>query len=101
MEKVPSWLERLLLPQLSEIKGSILVLGTKIDAVGSKLGSRIDSVENKVDSLRNGLKADIGRVEQRVVSLEKTLDVVRELGDLQAQFAEFKASQRRTAGVPG
>jgi hypothetical protein len=42
MEKIPTWIERLLLPKLNEITGEIKALHT-----------RIDSVEKEITSLRS------------------------------------------------
>ena len=66
-------LEIFLLPQLNEIKGEIKALDTKID------------------SFRNELKADIARVEQRVISLEQTLNITKEMEQLKHEVADLKA----------
>ncbi len=42
VEKIPSWLERLLLPKLIEISGDI-----------KAFNARIDALDDKIDSLRN------------------------------------------------
>jgi len=64
MEKIPGWIERLLLPKLNEISGEIIALEAKIESVDNKVDVRIDrlrkemmakfeSVVVKFDSLRN------------------------------------------------
>ncbi len=54
VEKVPSWIERLLLPKLSEISGNIKALDAKID-----------STNERIDSLRNETKIEIGSLRKR------------------------------------
>jgi hypothetical protein len=44
-EKIPGWIERLLLPTLNEIKGDLKAIKTRIDAL-----------DGKRDSLRNETK---------------------------------------------
>ncbi|RCV65432.1 hypothetical protein C5S53_03780 [Methanophagales archaeon] len=39
MDKVPSWMEKLLLPKLNEITGEIKAIHTRIDAVEKKLAT--------------------------------------------------------------
>ncbi|MDE1819431.1 MAG: hypothetical protein KGJ23_00535 [Euryarchaeota archaeon] len=101
VEKVPGWLERLLLPKLSEIKGELAGVRGEITAVRGELAalrsdvarvegttkSDIARVDLKIDSLRSELKADIRTVDQRVVEMGLRVDVVRELDDLRAQVA--------------
>ncbi len=42
-EKIPFWVECLLMPKLNEISGEIKAINTRIDAFESKMNSRIDS----------------------------------------------------------
>ena len=57
VEKIPSWLERLLLPRLNEIIGEIKALNSRVNS----LENRIDSLEKMLDerlvSLRNEMLA--------------------------------------------
>jgi len=39
IEKIPAWIERLLLPKLNEITGEIKVIHTRIDAVEKEVTS--------------------------------------------------------------
>lgn len=87
-EKIPSWIERVLLPQLSEMKGAIVALN-----------AQVASTNQKVDSLRSELKSDISRVEAtlstRLSAVEQRLDVVREIDELKSQVALLKAARSR------
>jgi len=51
MEKIPGWIERLLMLKLNEITGELKALHTRIDAVHT----RIDGVEKEVASLRSAM----------------------------------------------
>jgi len=46
-EKIPGWVERLLLPKLSEITGNIKAVNGRIDALDSTMTTRFDSLERK------------------------------------------------------
>ena len=53
MEKIPGWIERLLL-KLNEISGEIKALEAKIESVDNKVNVRIDAVEKGIAGLRAG-----------------------------------------------
>ncbi|MCL5068748.1 MAG: hypothetical protein M1368_10410 [Thaumarchaeota archaeon] len=50
-EKVPSWLERLLLPQISEIKGELKAVNGKIDALRGEMHGEFKAINTRIDSL--------------------------------------------------
>lgn len=62
VEEVPSWIERLLLPRLSEISGEI-----------KALNARINGLEKVIESLRNEMLSKFDAVNFRIDSLEKTI----------------------------
>jgi hypothetical protein len=47
-EKIPGWIERLLLPKLSKISGEIRAVNGRIDALESNMNTRIDSLERRL-----------------------------------------------------
>jgi len=80
-EKIPSWIERLLLPRLSslegelkafrgEVAGELKTVNGRIDG----LDRRIDSVEKQMVSLRNEMNARFDALESKVTLVE---DVTR------------------------
>ncbi len=100
-EKIPSWIERLLLPKLSEISGDIKALNTRIDALESKMDTRIDSLEGQIGSLRNETKTEINSVRNEISSLriemnvkfdslEKRIPVIEEITALKLKIAEIE-----------
>ena len=60
MEKIPSWIERLLLPKLNEITGELKAIHTRIDAV-----------EKEITSLRNEMLAKFEAADTKIESLSK------------------------------
>ena len=66
MDKIPSWMERLLLPKLNEITGEIKAIHTRIDAVEKEIVSlrnemlaKFEVADVKIESLRKETKSDI------------------------------------------
>ncbi len=105
-EKVPAWLERLLLPQISELKGEVKVLGTRINSLDEKLSSRIDalderlssrinSLDEKLSSRMDGLDTKIDLVDEKLSSkideLDKRFDMTQRLAVVEAQLKELRA----------
>jgi len=111
-EKVPSWIERLLMPQLNEIKGELKSLHARIDALESNMNTRFESLESnmntrfesvdtKIDSLRNELKGEVSGVQKEISSLrtemsikfdslEKRIPVIEEITALKLRIAEIE-----------
>ena len=54
-ESIIKALERYLTPQLNEIKGELKAINTRFDATNSR-----------IDSLRNELKSDIARLDEKM-----------------------------------
>jgi hypothetical protein len=63
-KKAPSWVTRVLLPELGEMKGDIKALDT-----------RVDSVAKSVGSLRSELKAEIRSVDTKVTEMDKRMNI--------------------------
>jgi hypothetical protein len=48
-KKAPSWVTRILLPEISEMKGGIKALNTKVDSMRVELKTEIRALSEKVD----------------------------------------------------
>ena len=72
-EKVPGWLERILLPQLSELKGEIVGL------------------EGRMQGEFKALHAEIKRLDEKIDALDKRTDVTQRLAVVEEQFKELRA----------
>ena len=89
-EKAPGWFSLLLLPEIMEMKGKLKALNVKIDAASAKIDATREELLSKVDSLRNELIADIGKVDSSVKDLDKRLDMDQRLAVLEAKQREFE-----------
>ena len=108
MEKIPGWIERMLLPKLNEISGEIKALEAKIESVDNKVDVRIDSLrkemlskfesvdvklesaEGKVESLRNEIISKFDAVDFRFDSLEAKLPVMEKMAEFEVRLAEIE-----------
>jgi len=108
MEKIPGWIERMLLPKLNEIGGEIKALEAKIESVDNKVDVRIDSLrkemlskfksvdvklesaDGKVESLRNEMISKFDAVDFRFDSLEAKLPVMEKMAEFEVRLAEIE-----------
>ncbi len=115
-EKIPGWLERVLLPQISEVKGELKAINArmdgefravhseisrldeKIDSVDAKLTTRIDAVESnlttRIDSVESRLTTRIDaldvKLSTKVDELEKRMDMTQRLAVVEEQVKELR-----------
>ena len=85
MEKIPSWMERLLLPKLNEISGELKAIHTRIDAVATGIVSLRNETKTEIVSLRNEMLAKFEAADTRVASLRT---------ELKSDFASFKTETK-------
>jgi len=90
VEKVPSWIERLLLPKLSDITGEMKAINARIYALDKSIGSlrnemmaRFEAVHKEIGSLRN-------ETSTRFESLEKRLPMMEKLAELEVRLARLE-----------
>ena len=90
VNSVKSALQSVIAPDLNEIKASIKVLetrheatNTKIDSLRNELRSDIARVEQKVDS-------NAARLEQKISSLSEKVDLIKDVEKLKIEVAELK-----------
>lgn len=91
------------MPQLEGIKGELKAVNTRIDALDSTLGAKIDALNTKVEVYRRQLVAEIRRVEETLsadfVRIESNVDVRLVSMDQKMEYlrrellAEIKASR--------
>ena len=78
-EKIPSWIERLLLPRLSEMTGEIRGLNYKVDALEKTMNGKFEAVYGKFEAVMS-----------RIDSLEKRIPVVQELAEIKVRLSEVE-----------
>jgi len=80
MDKIPSWIEKLLLPKLNEIIGEIKAIHTRIYAVEKEIVSlrnemvaKFEVADVKIESLRKETKIEIASMRNETVSLRNEM----------------------------
>ena len=108
IEKIPAWIERMLLPKLNEISGEIKAIHTRIDSVEKEIASlrnetkteitslrsemlvKFDAVDAKVESLRNEMMSKFEAVDSRFDSLETRIPVMEKMAKFEVRLAELE-----------
>jgi hypothetical protein len=82
-EKIPGWVERLLIPTLE----------SKVRTIVSE---EVGHLEKVLDARFDGIHSEIRRVDEQVDSLEKRFPTVQELAEIKARLSqvESKVSSR-------
>lgn len=81
-EKVPGWLERVLLPQLNEVKGELKAVNARIDGVEGK----IDGLEGKMEGEFKAVHSEINRLDEKVDGVDRRLG--SKIDELDKRFTE-------------
>jgi predicted transcriptional regulator with HTH domain len=76
-EKIPGWLQRVLMPQIGEVKGELKAMNARMEGDFKVLHSEIMRVEETL-----GTKID---------ELDKRMDVTRRLAAVEEQVRELRA----------
>ena len=90
-EKIPSWISRILLPEIraivrEEVSNQLKAIDAKISALDSKVEEKARSLEAKIDertkaleagisSLRNEMVARFGSIEERLPLMERIVQI--------------------------
>lgn len=74
-ERIPGWLERVLLPQVSELKGELKALNARMDGEFTAVHSEISRVEEKLGTKIDELDMRMD-VAQRLAKVEEQLKVI-------------------------
>lgn len=98
-EKIPSWLERLLLPRLTSLEGELKafrgeVAGQFKEVAGEfkAVNGRIDSLEKQMSSLRNEMNARFDSLESKVTLVEDVTRLKMEVKILMEKVAAIAPS---------
>jgi hypothetical protein len=78
-EKIPGWIERLLLPKLSTIESKIDRVDGKVDALEKVVNARFESVETQMDakfrSVETQMDAKFRSVETQMGELKERFNI--------------------------
>ena len=102
IEKIPAWIERLLLPKLNEISGGIKALEAKIESVDNKVDVRIGAVEKEIASFRSETLTKFEAVDDKIEglrmevtsrfdSIEARIPVMEKIAELEVRLADCVA----------
>jgi hypothetical protein len=82
-EKIPGWVERLLIPTLES-------------KVRSIVSEEVGHLEKVLDARFDGVQSEIRRVDEKIGSLEKRFPEVQEIAEIKARLSqvESKVSSR-------
>ncbi len=60
VEKVPSWIKQVLIPEFNKIEGELKAINARIDSVEHRIAGLESNLNIKIDSLRNEIKMETG-----------------------------------------
>ena len=90
-EKVPGWLQRILLPQISEIKGEIKALDAKFGGLEAKVEGEFRAVHSEIARLDQKIGAVDDKLTTRIGDLDKRWDVAQRLAVMEGKVHELEA----------
>jgi hypothetical protein len=92
-DKVPGWVERLLIPTLeSRVR---TVVKEEMGHLEKTMGARFEATDVKIEALNAALSARLDAVNSRIDSLEKRIPTIQDIADLKARLT---AVERRVPG---
>jgi peptidoglycan hydrolase CwlO-like protein len=89
--RVPGWLERVLLPQMNELKGEIKALDAKLGGLDSKVEGEFRAVHSEVKRLDEKIDSSSKRLEQKIDSLDKRMEVTQRIAVIEEKVRELEA----------
>lgn len=75
-EKVPGWLERILLPQLGELRGEFKAINRRIDGLEGKFDGRFAALEGKIQGLEETMDGQFSAVHSEIRGLDGKMDAL-------------------------
>jgi len=91
-EKIPSWLERLLLPKLSSLEGELKAFRGEVMGEFKAVSARIDSLEKEISSFRNEINARFNALESKVTLVEDVTRLKMEVKTLMEKVTAIATS---------
>jgi SMC interacting uncharacterized protein involved in chromosome segregation len=79
-EKIPGWIERLLLPKLSSLEGDLKAFRAEVAGEFKAVNGRIDNLEKQMHSLRSEVNGHIDSLEKQMYSLRSQLPTIEIVG---------------------
>ena len=73
--RVPGWLERVLLPQMNELKGEIKALAARVGGFESKVEGEFRAVHSEIKRVDEKIESSDKRLDTRIDALDKKLEI--------------------------
>ncbi|HIH45250.1 MAG TPA: hypothetical protein HA257_09360 [Candidatus Methanoperedenaceae archaeon] len=89
-EKIPGWIERMLLPRLSEISGEIRALDTKIDSLRNETKAEVESLRKEIQYRFEATDSKFETLNAKIDSLDKRIPVIEEITALKIKIADIE-----------
>lgn len=91
-EKVPGWVERLLIPTLEAKVRSIV--SEELGKFEKTLDARFDSVDARFEALDSKMDARFEAVYAKIDSIEKQFPTMKELAEIKARLNQIERTNR-------
>jgi len=92
VEKVPSWLERLLLPKLSSLEGELRAVHAQIGSLEKETSSLRSEMNARLNSLEREMSARFNALESKVTLVEDVTRLKMEVKALAEKVAAISTS---------
>ncbi len=102
-EKIPGWVERLLIPAMESRVRSIVkdevahlekVVDARFDAMDDKLEARFEAMDDKFEALEDKLEARFETLDTKIDSLDKRFPMLQEMAEIKARLTQIEKNQR-------
>lgn len=90
VERIPGWLERILLPRLSEINGELKAINARIGGLDSKVEGEFKAVHSEIERVDEKVDGVDKRLGAKIDNLDKRLDMAQRLAVLEAKMSELQ-----------
>ena len=85
--RVPGWLERVLLPQINDLKGDLKAMNARFEGEFKSIHSEIQRIDEKIDSNEK-------RLETKIDALDKRMDVTQRVAIIEEKIRGFEAKKQ-------
>jgi DNA repair exonuclease SbcCD ATPase subunit len=94
VERIPSWIERLLLPKLSEMSGEIKALNARINSLEKNIGGLRGEMLIKFESLEKTVNAKFEAVDRRFEAVNTRMDTLEKTVNTRIDSLEKTVNER-------
>lgn len=95
-EKIPGWIERLLLPRLSSLEGELKAFRGEVGGQFKEVGGKFEAVNGRIDSLEKQLLSLRSEMNIRFDALESKVTLIEDVTRLKL---EMKALTEKVAAI--